>query len=353
MKLFLFTIIILVVYTGCQEIYQPEVDSEMSALAVDGLLTDKPDPLNIRLQLARQFDSAGIGTPVLGAGVSVSDDLGHIYPFYEKKYGNYVADNSAFIIQSDRKYVLHINSPDGSQYESSVQELIPNKEIDNIYGRIITKNYVKKNYYGEVETRQYEGIETFVDFLPDHGQTYQFRFNIKLFILYTYSATKKRNYGWRMWNFNENINITETRYQTASKEIIAHQLSFFPTEKSYYSFEDDLWKNNFHVEHWILIVDKFRLNDDSYSFYKKTRDQLAAEDKLFDPIAIQINGNIKCANNPLKIVLGNFEVSSKETITYVVSADPALNTVTYLKIPNLSNVSDEGSSTSPPDFWIN
>jgi hypothetical protein len=153
---------------------------------------------------------------------------------------------------------------------------------------------------------------------------------------------------------NENINITETKYEKENNAIVAHPLSFFPIEKSYYNLEVDFSDTNHKILHWILIVDQFRLNENSYSFYKMIRQQLAAEGKLFDPIAVQINGNIRCINNPGKIVLGNFEVSSKETVTYVVSPVWISNTATYRKIPNLLNIPDEGpGSDSPPDWWIN
>jgi Domain of unknown function (DUF4249) len=353
MKLSCFFIIVSTVFSGCQELYKPEVDSDLSVLAVDGLLTDNAEPFNIHLQMARQFDSTGIGTPVSGAEVSVTDDLGHIYPFNETAYGNYVSYNSVFAVQPDRKYTLRIYSPDGNQYESSTQELIPNKEIDKIYGRLTTKTYVNTNHYGETVRKDYEGIDTFIDFFSNPGQSYTFRFSVKLLIEFTYSSGKSRYFAWRKWDLNQNINITGAKYQNRNHEIVAHPLPFFPLENSYYSLEPDLWLYDIHIIHWILIVDQFRLNEDSYNFYKKIRELLAAEGKLFDPIAIQINGNILCTNNPQKLVLGNFEVSSKETTTYVVSPEPISNTVTYLKIPNLLNVPDEGSSETPPDFWIN
>jgi hypothetical protein len=106
MKLSCFFIIVLTVSSGCQELYHPEVESDLSVLAVDGLLTDKPGPSIIHLQMARQFDSIGNGTPVSGAGVKVKNDLGQIYTFNETAYGNYVSDDSFFAVQPDRKYSL-------------------------------------------------------------------------------------------------------------------------------------------------------------------------------------------------------------------------------------------------------
>jgi Domain of unknown function (DUF4249) len=362
MKLSCYFIIISTFFSACQEVYEPDVDSDLSVLTVDGLFTDNSETYRIHLQMALPSDSSGIGTPVSGAEVSITDDLSHIYPFNETVNGFYVSDSSVFAVHFGRKYTLRILTSDGNKYESSAQELIPDKEIDNIYGRLTLKPFIWKNHNGEYVHIDNKGIETFIDFFSDPEQSFTFKFNATVLIEYTYLERLSDNpyengklYAWEKWDLKENINITETRYQNGNHEIIGHPLPFLPVEKSWYSLEPDIWKIDFQVVHWILIIDQFRLNEDSYSFYKKIREQLAAEGKLFDPIAVQINGNIRCTNNPSKLVLGNFEVSSKETVTYVVSPEWLTNTAAYLKIPNLLNIPDEGAVKfkNLPDWWIN
>jgi hypothetical protein len=362
MKLSCYIIIVFTLFSACQEVYEPDVDLDLSVLTVDGLLTDNSDSNYIQLKMALPSDSSGLGTPVSGAEVNITDDLSHKYPFIETVNGIYVSDSSVFSVHYGRKYTLHILTPDGNKYESSAQELIPNKEIDKIYGRLTFKPFIWKNQNGEYVHIHNQGIETYIDFFSDPEQLFTFKFNATVLIEYTYlggfSSNPNKNgkyYAWGKWDLKENINITEARYQNGNHEIVAHPLPFLPVEKSWYSLEPDLYRNGFKVVHWILIIDQYRLNEDSYSFYKKIREQLAAEGKLFDPVAVQINGNIRCTNNPTKLVLGNFEVSSKETITYVVTPDWLTNTASYLKIPNLLNIPDEGAVEFKdlPDWWIN
>jgi hypothetical protein len=352
MKLTCYFIILSITFLGCKEIYAPEVNSDLSILTVDGLLTDNAKSYNIQLRMAKSFDSSGIGIPVSDAEVNVTDDMSNIYPFNATANGRYVTDNSVFAIQPGRKYTLHILTTDGNKYESSSQELIQNKDIDKIYGCLTKKTYATENYYGETVQKNYEGIETFIDFFSNPGQSYAFKFNVTLLIEYTYFDSIKY-FAWRKYDLNQNINLTDNKFEKENQEIIGHPLSFFPTEKSLYNIQEQEVSTLYNVVHWILIVDQFRLNKDSYSFYKKTKDQLAAEGKLFDPIAVQINGNVRCTSNYQKLVLGNFEVSSKEIITYVVLPGQVPNSFSYLKIPNLSNISDEGAyKASPPDWWI-
>jgi hypothetical protein len=347
--------IVLIVLSGCQEVYEPEVSYDGSVLTVDGILTDKPEQSKIHLAMALPADSSGMGSPLYGAKVSVLDDLSHEIPYRESSFGDYVSENSAFSLQPGRKYTLHITTSNGDKYESSAQELISNQSFDKIYGRITTKPFVWKNHNGDYVHIYNKGIEPFIDFISDPGKSLRFKFNMTILIEYTFDSTNVgKYYAWKKWNINENINITETRYQNGSHEIIAHPLQFIPVEKSWYSLEPELSRINFQIHHLIIILDQYRLNEDTYSFYKIIREQLAADGKLFDPIAAQINGNIRCINDPSKLVFGNFEVSSRETVTFVVMTDYVTNLAYFKKVPNLINIPDEGAVPFKflPDWWI-
>ena len=48
------------------------------------------------------------------------------------------------------------------------------------------------------------------------------------------------------------------------------------------------------------------------------KEQLSSDDALFDPIAQQIEGNMKCVNKPEKKVAGLFEVSSHVMPVFLV-----------------------------------
>jgi hypothetical protein len=83
------------------------------------------------------------------------------------------------------------------------------------------------------------------------------------------------------------------------------------------------------------------MNNDSYLFYKGANDQLAATGKLFDPVTAQLYGNMKCTNNPSKVVLGLFEVSSVTQPAFVVTNDPSNNKVKITKVPYIDIPSDQ------------
>ena len=75
------------------------------------------------------------------------------------------------------------------------------------------------------------------------------------------------------------------------------------------------------------------MNENSFKFYQDANSQLAASGKIFDPVASQLSGNMKCINNPSKIVLGLFEVSSVSKNAYVIDIVNVSRSVFLFKVP--------------------
>jgi hypothetical protein len=83
-------------------------------------------------------------------------------------------------------------------------------------------------------------------------------------------------------------------------------------------------------------------------------EQLKSEGKLFDPIAVQIVGNIKCTSNPGNKVFGFFEASSLTSSAFsidfrnLVNDQPAIKNIPYIlpaePVGHLINI--------VPAFWI-
>ena len=61
---------------------------------------------------------------------------------------------------------------------------------------------------------------------------------------------------------------------------------------------------------WIVIMYQYGLSESAYYYYKDLNNQLQAEGKIFDPLYVQPESNLKCVNNPEQLILGNFEISS-------------------------------------------
>jgi hypothetical protein len=72
---------------------------------------------------------------------------------------------------------------------------------------------------------------------------------------------------------------------------------------------------NMYFQAIILTAKLFRVNQDVYEFYTKVNEQLQAKNRIFDPVALNITGNISCVNNPDRPVFGIFEVASINSLT--------------------------------------
>jgi hypothetical protein len=96
------------------------------------------------------------------------------------------------------------------------------------------------------------------------------------------------------------------------------------------------------------------MNEDVYRYYQLLNKQLEAKQRILDPIAYQISGNITCISDPAEKVFGLFEASSSNTLTYIV--DQNLTSSSYRLKPlmlDLDSISEAGSNDSiPPRFWI-
>jgi hypothetical protein len=97
-------------------------------------------------------------------------------------------------------------------------------------------------------------------------------------------------------------------------------------------------------------------------YYKSLYGQIQSEGKIFDPVAAQLNGNIKCITDPEKKAIGFFEASSVSYSEYVVdlrnlvNSQPALIKTPYIPPPEPDGcqIDRPGSKThhNIPSFWI-
>jgi len=104
----------------------------------------------------------------------------------------------------------------------------------------------------------------------------------------------------------------------------------------------------------IIYLNKYTLNNEAYLYYKNIYELLKSEGKLFDPVATQIIGNIKCLTHPENKVFGFFEAAAVNYTSYkvdfrnLVKAQPSITKIPYLLPP-----APIGSSMNEvPPFWV-
>jgi hypothetical protein len=342
--------------TCCKQIYTPDINSEFNALVVDGLITNSSGPYYVKLSQSVPYDSASARLPVSGASVSVTDDDKNSYPFYETGNGVYNSDISFKGIPG-KSYTLHIKTQEGDVYESSAQQLPMEPSLDSIHGFSAPKEILIETPGNGSAIQYINGINVLLDLNKQGiGMFPMCRFKSSLFLEYVYVETTpppfsmpRTFYFWNNFSLDDMENITGSKYSSNSTSILNQSLCFMPTSKNHYNVGDTCF-----IFHYILFFNEYNLNNETYNYYKGINEQLLSDGKLFDPIASQLNGNIKCINNSRKVALGLFEASSVQTVTYIVQPPAKDNITLFTKINNLITNTGSGVTINvPPYFWVN
>jgi hypothetical protein len=333
-------VLILVAFIGCTDIYKPNLDSVNEALVVEGLITDGTGPFTIKLSKAVLFNSDSISPSnyVAGAKLSVGDNQNNSFTLTESGNGNYTLP-STFRAKVGNSYTLHIVTPDGNICESNPQLLLPPQTYDSIRGIYSIQDYLGPNK----ELEQVAGADIQVDLfksVSNLNYVPSCRFSSQLTVQYLYSITLPDTiqwywlyFGWKTVKMETNENITSENLITSNATIKNHSIGFIPYPVTSYGIT--IPAATFPTTLYYFRMNQYTMNNDSYLFYKGANDQLAATGKLFDPVAAQLYGNMKCINNPLKVVLGLFEVSSVTQQAFFVTKITSNNTVNLKKVPNV------------------
>ncbi len=356
-------IMLAVLFSRCTEIYNPVINSNTEALIVEGLITNESGPFKISLSKAVPFpfDSVSLSRAVTGAKVRVTDSQNIIYLLADDGRGNYTLPSN-FKSKIGNSYKLQIETSDGSIYESNKETLYAPQNFDSIRGYYTSKSYIDPDNNNFTST---DGSDIRVDLfgsVPKTATPPLCRFSTNVTIQYTYEETATDTttwhwfyFGWKKFDIDSKENITDERSVAPGIAIKNHSLGFVPFGMTGYGLD---MPNLTYINYYYLRINQYTINTDSYNFYKGANNQLSSSGKLFDPVTAQLYGNMKCINNPSKIVLGLFEVSSVTHAAYVINMLKSIGKVAlyqkaYVNIPDVGGASykiwDKSYSTTPKD----
>jgi len=356
-KNIILNLMMIFIFIGCTEVYNPEISTDTEALIVEGLITNETGPFVIKLTKAKplSFDSINsVNHFVSGAIVKIVDGDKKTYELNESSPGKYFT-SSGFKTKIGNTYTLFINTNDGNRYQSNTEMLLSPQSYDSIRGVFTKKDYLNSKN----EVKSVTGAEIFVNLfksIPNNEPVPACRFVSDITVQYhlTFNESYWEDgvehiitdwfwfcFGWNTFRLSDIENITEQKNNFSNAEIKNHSIGFMPFDASDYNMKTFFGTNIPQTTMiYYLTVNQYTMNSDTYRFYKAANNQLSADGKIFDPISSQLLGNMRCVNNPEKIVLGLFEVSSvkKQAVlvkgsTYDLSKKVNLNNTTFLEIP--------------------
>ena len=174
-------------------------------------------------------------------------------------------------------------------------------------------------------------------------------------------------YNWKRFDLKTNVNLTAKTHTILSNQLLNSTVCFFSFDSAAFPIIYKTDSCGFDIQGRYacatirqqagpvgkaLQTRLYALNQTSSVYYQELNKQLSFEGKLFDPIAVQLQGNVKCISNPDKLALGLFEVSSCTTRSYWFIFNYGGGVASYLPIKDLTLLPGTGSSKDLPDFWI-
>ncbi|MFA6580611.1 MAG: DUF4249 domain-containing protein [Paludibacter sp.] len=329
-------VLLLAVFSSCTEIYTPNVSSETEALVVEGLITDGAGPFTVKLSMAEPlpYDSVDVTRyTVRSATVTITDSENKKYVLKELTPGNY-STPSTFKTKIGNFYKINIKTTEGNSYESGFEKLLSPLTIDSIRGIYSTEDYINDN----AELLHVDGADIRVDLfntiqISESVPSCRFKPLITTQYWYTYRdkdilgndimSYHWANFGWKTYKLNTIENITDEKVASSIPLLKNHSIGFIPFDMSSYGHVIPQ-----PIMIYYLRVNQYTLNNDSYNFYKGAKNQLSASGKIFDPITSQLHGNMRCVNDPSKIVLGLFEVSSVKEYAFLMELEKRTKHIT-------------------------
>jgi hypothetical protein len=362
---------------SCYKPYDANIEADKKILVVNGLITNEKAAYNVSLSYATPFDSINSGLPISSAKIYITDNMDNIYFFAEKEYGNYISDSLQFTGQPGNIYILHIITPEGDRYESGPQKLFPEMQPESLYAEFDYQETLSKINGLKVLSH---GANILTDIHNESDTIPRFRFTSNLVKQYFYFICPITPpgqpplpcfyfYCWQTTNDNPDINLTGGEYSANSASVKRHSVGFLDDElylngivygigekQPDLSYEalGSINQQLYLVMNRILYLNQYTLNNESYYYYKKMDEQLRSDGKLFDPIAAQLIGNIKCISDPDRKAFGLFEASSVSRTSCIVNfrnlvnAQPSLTMVPYILPPEPTGC----WINKVPPFWI-
>lgn len=331
---------------GCEEYLAPDIDSQESYYVFDGTITNQAGPQIVKITSSLSYNDNSTYIPVAGAQVTIEEKDGQIFPLNLDSNGNYVTDSTVCGIINN-EYRLHAIMPDGKEFYSSYEKLLPSAPIDSMsaeYYSIASLNRIDGKYIEETV----DGIRTLNSTLSE-GYTPFYRYTCDI----VYQTMLVRNYEmggtnslyiYRPMTSYGNLYVANGN-NYMGKKIIDNPMYFAIRSLLYYEFPSlTVGTSSFSLKQCGIFVKakQYSLTQDAYKYWNAISKQQEASNYFFNPIESQVKGNMLCTSDKDELVFGFFGASAltekisafgltskNEMISRPVLIYPILNSVYY------------------------
>jgi hypothetical protein len=359
-KTFLIELLVLT-FSSCRIPYEPDIDTDQEILVVDAFLTNHTGASYVKLSMAIPYDLDRNYPGVQNATVYLTDGNHNLISFSETSVGYYEPVDTLFAGEINITYKLTVKMPDGEIYFSEPETIPEDIKPDSAYGGYDQVEYLTVDEFGKTVRVIEDVCALYFDYMGE-ALAPRFRYNSSQLIQFVVSGLSGDFYCWRTLTDN-NLRFTDEKYTSSSINIHKQEVSTSPPLPFILAYDivrtpSGEWVHGdsmliVYEDKRIVEVNQYRLNEDSYAYYKNVKTQSDAEGKLFDPVISQLKGNMSCVNVSSKTVLGFFEASNLKTMSYIISRTGVGSKVTITRIDNVAPHPPAGFMVNEkPDFWV-
>jgi hypothetical protein len=343
---------------SCQEVFNPDnLNSNDKIPVIEGYINLGEGPHQVTLSWANAFGSFSF-VGITGANVSITDQLGNSTLLSEVRPGVYETKTGQLNGVAGNTYTLHVVFSDGTTFESDPEVLADVPVLDSINYEFGNKDDYTYDSDGTLHIINNKGLFLYGNTSVSLSKSVFYTYSTKL-ITETTRLKQKSNgvsimpytiYYWSIDQLDVLPNITASTYSDNKQIIKDHQLCFLPFLASYGVANDSISAASFAG--WIVCTTITSISAENYAYTKAKREQLSANNYIFDPVSTQLPTNLKCTSNSEIVPVGFFEAKSIKKCYNWYYATSGSKTVRHYENSNfVDTLETDGSSQSMPGFW--
>ncbi len=305
-------------FSNCVQEFDPPSQGYENLLVVEAFLSDGDEPFEIKLSRSTPIDTTAF-IPESRATVSLSGDLGEEYVLVESNSPGIYVYNGSINVQIGSSYQIHIQTGNGSKYESSSVTMRDTPEIDSVSYIYEDRSYAAKQGV-QIYVHTHDASNSTWYYRWEWDESWMFRTPYDSYLYWENGQILLRDERINeCWKFGKSTSIE----LSTSKNLTEDRISDYPL--IFVTNQTDRLKVKYSVN-----VKQYALSEESYNYWMELQKVTENLGSLFDPQPSIVHGNIYNINDDTEVVLGYFDASSiREERIFIKSRE-----LPPMRIPN-------------------
>jgi hypothetical protein len=295
----------LLLLTGsCVESFTPEVEEIPEMIVISGRISSPGGQQIVEVSKSTPY-SEPYFNPVSKCTVIITDDKNNRFALKENAPGKYSGWIDWTYLIPGTGFRVEVTTPEGKQYQSDSETMLPCPPIENIYYEVKSKDTDDPDnplygiqFYLNTDASGYERK----NFMWDLTETWEYHSKYLIADYYDGRINFVGNEDdslFYCWKTNRIYDI----YTFTANNLTSGTITRYPL--NYVSGNSDRLSVKYS-----LLVKQYAISENAYNYWNAAQRQSQNTDGLYETQPVSITGNIHCITNPEETVLGYFMVSS-------------------------------------------